>query len=796
MKVTVETQQAIVAALMKNSYLYSISKEEMNDGYFSDPSCKIIYKALSVYFGKYGSVPSLNELLISIDDCYYPQVGASLSDVKDVCCRLYDYPEPDEMFIKDKITDFLRKVRSTQVLNNFVNRVKINPNLENDEIVSDLARALEVQLTDTKVFIMNDADKIKEAREAAVGGADSSKIIPSIIPSLNSQLMFGGWQPSTVNMIVAPPGCFTGDTKVMTLDGKSHTFQEMYDNKVKPGIYGCSDSDECVIKTGLSQEVYLSEYTDQLYEIEIDNKYKIKCTPDHPFLMRDGNYVRADQLNLFDELMPILRENRPINNISDNLYETVTNGLNQTKFTHRLSAELIERPEGYKIVHHKDRNKYNNYPDNLEWFKDNSSHVKYHSEQGDYATWGESTRFTSERISEMNKTNWANPEYREKMSKMLKTNGKNSKLVTELNYSKEFQDKTQRGKILSFINRLLLEFPDIIITEDNYDEVASMSSAKRKVWMKGIKKYFTESWNDILELSRNYNHKVTNITPLTLEEKVPVYGIVEAKPFNNFALALDDNHGIFVGNTGKSMFLINEGVNAAKKGFTVLHIFIGDMVEYDGFIRYLSCISGTPQTSLVMMPSEKQMDVVKFCDCRYDNIFSRIFILAYPSMSLTVETLIEDINKFEKQLLVDFDMIVIDYPDNLILDGNSLYSDGGTLYSNLERMARLTKAVVLVASQPQKFYWDHPIIPLEAASESSKKQMAVDVMLTMNTEYRGATYGSMLLAKARKGSVGKIFRFKTDFARCALEEIDEGTFNAMKDSDTSKPAPIKRPPKS
>ena len=47
---------------------------------------------------------------------------------------------------------------------------------------------------------------------------------------------------------------------------------------------------------------------------------------------------------------------------------------------------------------------------------------------------------------------------------------------------------------------------------------------------------------------------------------------------------LDDMEGLFVGNTGKTMYLINEGVNAAKQGFDVLHVFIGDMKEYDGFL--------------------------------------------------------------------------------------------------------------------------------------------------------------------------------------------------------------------
>ena len=438
MAVTRESQEVIVSALIKDSYLFSICKDEMNEGYFSCPECKVIYKALATYYKKYSSTPSLNELLITIEDVYYPQVGVNLSEVKDTCCRIYDFEEPDELFIKDKITNFLRKVRSTVALKNFVDQMKVNPNLENESVVAELAKALEVQLSSTKVFMMNDPDQVIEARQSAVGSSDQSKVIKSCIESMNHCLMFGGYQPSTVNMIVSPPG------------------------------------------------------------------------------------------------------------------------------------------------------------------------------------------------------------------------------------------------------------------------------------------------------------------------------------------------------TGKTMFLINEGVYAAKQGFDVLHIFIGDMVEYDGFIRYLSCISGTPQNSLVVMPPEKQMNIVQLCNQQYNDIFNRLFILAYPSLSLTVDTLMEDIAKFEKQLNKDFGMIIVDYPDNLIQEGVSLYTDGGTLYSSLERMARLDKTVVLVASQPQRAYWNSSIIPLEAASDSSKKQQCVDLMLTFNTEARGANFGTMLLAKARKGEVGKIFRVRTDFVRCKLEEIDEGTFNALK----------------
>lgn len=595
MIITNELQEVVLSGLLKNSYFLAMCKKQINDGYFTSGAYKIIYKSLITYYNKYNSLPTFNEMIITIDDCFVESIGVTAKDTKDLCEKLYQMPDFEENFLRDKITDFIRKVKSYEVLQNFVEKYQNNNTFDSDSVVTELSNALDVQLNITRIFDMNNYEQVKQVRLEAVGNQDNSKIIKSFIPTFNQALAFGGYQPGTVSMIVAPPGCFTGDTKIMTFGGESRTLQELYDTKINPGIYGAYT--DATISLGLSEGIYLSDYVDELIDVEIDNKYHVRCTPDHPFMLRDGSYKRADKLTKYDELMPIRRE-----------YD--------------------------------------------------GSHVK------------------------------------------------------------------------------LLEC----------------------------------------------NHKVTNTSSITLEEKVPVYGVVDAKPYGNYAIALDNETGVFVHNTGKSMFLINEGVNASRQHFKVLHIFIGDMVEYDGLIRYLSCVSNVKQTTLINAPSEDQFKLINFCNEQYDNILKRIYILAYPSLSINVDTLIEEINKSEKSLGEDFDMIIIDYPDNLVQDGKSLYEDGGTLYSSLERLSRLTKSVVLVASQPGKTYWNHEIIPLEGAAESSKKQQAVDNMLTMNTATRGANFGSIFLPKARKGTVGKIFRFKTEFECCKIYEIDEATYNALKNT--------------
>lgn len=582
-----EHQELVILSVMKDTYMYAIAKDSLRDGYFSDPSCKVIYKAVTVYYSKYGVLPNESELLVMIDEVYYDGVGASNSTIKATAKRLYATPIPDdEKFIKDKITDLVRRSRVGEALQGILDKVSSNDTLDDDGLAQSLFNCMNVELDDAQVFSLDDVSQIREQRQKAIGSEDNPRVIRSCLPTINKNLMYGGWQPATVNMIVSPPGCFTGDTKIMTFDGKSHSLQELYDfqqnnPKFKLGIYGCNPDDSTIV-TDLADSIYLSKYTDHLVEVTIDDKYVIRCTEDHPFLTRSDSYVRADKLSIGQSMMSF--------------------------------------------------------------------------DKGD--------------------------------------------------------------------------------------------------------------------------HKVTKVEPIQLDNPVPVYGVVDAGRYHNYALALSDSEGIFVSNTGKSTYLVNEGASAAMQGFYVLHVFIGDMREYDGFVRYLSCISATPQSTVALMTVDKQSDLTITTNQQYNEVLSRVKILAYPAYSIDVDNLIEDIRRTEKKLQVDFGMIIIDYPDNLIKQGRSLYDEGGELYAKLEKLSRLTNAVIMTASQPQKCYWSTEIIPLEGASESSRKQHSIDVMITYNKPTRDSTVGSMFLAKVRRGTEGQIIRVEALMSQSRYQEIPEANYRA------------------
>lgn len=221
--------------------------------------------------------------------------------------------------------------------------------------------------------------------------------------------------------------------------------------------------------------------------------------------------------------------------------------------------------------------------------------------------------------------------------------------------------------------------------------------------------------------------------------------------------------------TGKSFSLVNEGVYAITQGFEVFHAFVGDMSLYDGWIRYVSNITGIYQDQLVKMSPDNQIKVIK--DCNTLGYFDKVCVVSYPAESITVGQLIRDIGKYQSKLHKKFDMIIIDYPDNLIAESDMMYLSSGTIYNKLSGLASKNRSVVLIASQPKINYYDAEIIPLEGAAESSKKQQNLDLMVTLGKPYRDFECLTGFIAKNRRGSTGTIFRVKTEFENARMSEI-------------------------
>jgi deoxycytidine triphosphate deaminase len=100
--------------------------------------------------------------------------------------------------------------------------------------------------------------------------------------------------------------CFSGDTKVALVDGRSLTLEQMA-NAEDEIFFGYSiNTMGRVVVTMLEGPRFIGR--DSLLEVTLDNDQTIQTTPDHVFYKRDGQEVQADDLCPGMSLMPLYRD--------------------------------------------------------------------------------------------------------------------------------------------------------------------------------------------------------------------------------------------------------------------------------------------------------------------------------------------------------------------------------------------------------------------------------------------------------------------------------------------------------
>ena len=175
--------------------------------------------------------------------------------------------------------------------------------------------------------------------------------------------------------------CFTGDTKVKSLDGNSYSFKELVDNDVKTLWTYSIDKNGNVVPS-LAKNIRKIKETNKLVKITLDNGKVIKCTLDHKFMLPDLSYEEAQNLKVGQSLMPIYTK---IENKHE-MYFDRNSG--KYKYTHDLVGNTILAKEkedaldrlqneehfpsqDHICIHHKgvfaQNNSLNNTPENLEW---------------------------------------------------------------------------------------------------------------------------------------------------------------------------------------------------------------------------------------------------------------------------------------------------------------------------------------------------------------------------------------------------------------------------------------------
>lgn len=171
--------------------------------------------------------------------------------------------------------------------------------------------------------------------------------------------------------------CFTGDTKISLVDGREIRIDDLI-KEVKSGkinfVYSFNH-EKNKIEPKQVIDGWCSGISNKIVEIILDNGEKIRCTPNHKFMLRDGSYCEAKDLICGDSLMPLYRK-YPDKGLSN--YRMYYDPMeDKWHYEHRQFVEEVLDEK--HLVHHKDCNSKNNNPTNLIWYS-TGAHQKIHNE--------------------------------------------------------------------------------------------------------------------------------------------------------------------------------------------------------------------------------------------------------------------------------------------------------------------------------------------------------------------------------------------------------------------------------
>lgn len=415
--------------------------------------------------------------------------------------------------------------------------------------------------------------------------------------------------------------CLDGDTVIKLLDGTYETIKSLAERGAD-GVWVYSvDTKTGEIVPAQAFNIHKTGIRNDIVEVVFDNGKVVRCTSDHLFLMRNGEYKKAKDLRYSDSVMPMYY------NFARNggKYESISNTVNarQEKMrdswisktkqipTHQLVYEFFNGDTDYKtiLVHHKDGNTFNNVPFNLELL-DRGSHSLLHLERADkvfevskYAKKGrekflENLKNNPEKMKERQELgtknmskNWENDSFRKSQIERNRQNG--TRTCQKINKDKESICRRGKSKVLKGLSLLLFDIRDtnILLSKENYEEVRQNyvrplkeNGGIRFPSMKTILKYYND-FDSALTEAKQYNHKVVEVRELNIE--LPVYDLTIPN-YENFAVDLGDNSCVFVHNCRSVHAEQNAIISASRRDMVGATLYLAGLDAKTGKVLPVS----------------------------------------------------------------------------------------------------------------------------------------------------------------------------------------------------------------
>lgn len=186
--------------------------------------------------------------------------------------------------------------------------------------------------------------------------------------------------------------CLHPDTRIKLLDGTNPTVAEMkerFDKGEKLYVYSADEKGD--FKPGEVEKVWVAKTARDFVKVTLDDGHEILTTPDHPYMLRNGEYMEAKDLVPGTSLMPMYfkelngYERVKLNskaNCWNSVYKLVADYFKHEEIgeaeKRALATNVLDTMSYLVAIHHKDFNKKNNTPENLQ-IMTSKEHWDYHA---------------------------------------------------------------------------------------------------------------------------------------------------------------------------------------------------------------------------------------------------------------------------------------------------------------------------------------------------------------------------------------------------------------------------------
>ena len=328
-------------------------------------------------------------------------------------------------------------------------------------------------------------------------------------------------------------GCLTGDTKIRLLSGKSITIKELAESNNKCQWIYAFDLNKKHWVPALAADCFLSGKDTEVFRVTFDDGTFVEGTGNHPFLLTSGEYRNLEDLEPGDSVESLYLKQNPKDWKFYDKYE--------------VAEEILCCGEG-KHIHHKNFNRHDNCPENLEIFNSNAEHLLYHNKE--YWSHENSHKDRAKLTSKRMRSGFSNYMHQKKMEKWKE----NPQLV-----------KKATGHIVDFNRnrhprlRKDITYERIVATAKSISDyraakiAAVLNCSKTKVATEIYKKHSTVkefAEKNGINYNPYANHSVLKVEPVG---RADVYDIV-VPDYNNFGVEDQNGNLIFTHNTGKSTF--------------------------------------------------------------------------------------------------------------------------------------------------------------------------------------------------------------------------------------------------